>query len=187
MPREERYWRSTAKSPMAERLITTAIGTSMLAFVPLLLADLDSVVYSDNRGAHLAWAALLATTTGAVVTYVGFGDPRLRATTGTIESILQYDRAFRTGELPDQFDVDQWRTWMKDHHRSDTVTLIWACFCLIVGGWSILSSPSGYHWVLAILLALLAVWFVRRWQLLCRLMIRLETQVAHHSIRQLYG
>jgi hypothetical protein len=144
MPRVESQWRSTAEAPMAQRLTTTAIATSTLAFVPLLLADLDSIVYSDNRGTHLAWAALLATTTGLVVTRVVFWDPRLRATARTIEPILKYDRAFRTGELPDQFDVDQWRVWMKSHHRSDGVTLVWACFYVIVGCWSVLSSSSGY-------------------------------------------
>jgi hypothetical protein len=187
MSRMERQWRSNAEASWAERLISMAIAMSALAFVPLLLADLDSIVYSDNTGAHLAWAALVAATTAGVVTWVVFWDPRLRATTRTIESILQYDRAFRTGELPDQFDIDQWRIWMKSHHRSDAVTLIWACFYLLVGCWSVVSYSSGYHWVLATLLVLLAAWQVRRWQYLCRLMIRLQTQVERHSIRQLFG
>jgi hypothetical protein len=187
MPRVERQWRSNAEAPMVERLITTVVITSVLAFLPLLLADLDSVVYSDSGVAHLGWAALFAATIGVVVTSTGFGDPRLRATSHTIDAILQYDLAFRTGELPDQFDVDQWRNWMKSHHRSDAVTLVWAAFYLIVGCWSILSHPPGYHWVLATLLAVLAAWFVRRWHYLCRLMTRLETQVERHSIRQLFG
>jgi hypothetical protein len=187
MPSVERHWRSNAEAPMAERLLTTAVATTALAFVPLLLADLDSIVYSDSPLSHLAWIALCANATGLVVTGTVFLDPRMRATGQSIETILQYDRAFRIAELPDQFDVDQWRSWIKCDHRSNMVTLIWAGFYLIVGSWSVLSHPSGYHWVLAILLASLAIWQIRRWQCLCRLTTRLETQVERHSIRQLFG
>jgi hypothetical protein len=148
---------------------------------------LDAVVYSDLRLSRLAWAALWASVTGVAATVVVFWDPRLRATNRTIEAVLEYDWAFRAGELPDQFDVDQWRSWMKSHHQSDAVTLIWAAFYLIVGCWSVLSHPSGYHWVLAILLAILAFWHVHRWRYLSGMHARLETLVERHTIRQLFG
>ena len=187
MPRMEKWWRSNAESSWAGRLVSTVVATSVIAFVPVALADLDSIVYSANRGSHLGWAALCAILIGTLLTVVAFGDPRMRATRSTIEAVLQYDRAFRTTELPDHFDIEQWRNWIKSPHRSDAVTLIWACFYLAIGGWCLLAHPPGYHWIVAVLLAALAVWQIRRWQHLCALTTRLSTVVERHAMRQLFG
>lgn len=187
MPWLEKQWRSNAATPMAERFISMVVMTSVFAFLLVLLADLDSVVYSDSRLSHLRWAALCALVIGVVATGTAFGDPRMRATSRTIDEIMRYDLAFRTTELPEHFDVDQWRSWIKTHRKSDAVTMIWACYCLVVGGWAVLSHPPGYHWVVAVLLAVLAIWQIRRWRRLCALNTRLKTVVERHAVRQLYG
>jgi hypothetical protein len=187
MVRLQKQWKSNAETPMTQRIVTMIVVSGTLAFIALLLADLDAVVYSDNRGARVAWVALWASTIGVAATVIVLLDPRMRASNRTIEAILEYDWAFRAGELPAQFDVDQWRGWMKSQHQSDAVTLVWACFYLIVGCWSVVSHPSGYHWVLAILLAVVAIWHVHRWRYLCAMNARLETLVERHTVRQLFG
>jgi len=55
--RAQQLWKSNAEASMAERVISTLVASSVVAFLPLLLADLDAVVYSDARGTHLTWAA----------------------------------------------------------------------------------------------------------------------------------
>ncbi|WP_179474055.1 hypothetical protein [Mycolicibacterium vinylchloridicum] len=187
VPAEERRWRSNAETPMAGRITMTAVVGTAMAFVVLLVADLDSVVYSDSRAAHLGWATVIATVTGIAMTALAFGDPRLRANADTIDAILQYDWAFRAAELPAQFDVDQWRNWIRRHHQSDGRLLIWATFFSIVAGWAILTHPPGYHWIVAMLLAVLAIWELRRWQYLCAMNARLKNLVERHAIGQLFG
>ncbi len=78
--------RDNAETPLARRFTTGAAGASALAFVILVIADLDSVVYGDAGLAHLGRAALWATTTGLIVTVLASYDPRLSATSRTIES-----------------------------------------------------------------------------------------------------
>jgi hypothetical protein len=183
----ENMWRSNAESSMAGRLVMSVTTSTVLAFVPLILADLDAVVYDDNRLTHLTWLALCAAVMGAAVTATAHFDPRARATVRTIDALMEYHNAFRTGELPQEFDVDQWRSWLRDHRMSDVVTLIWACFYVTVGSCALITNPSGYHWILASVLAVLAFWLFRRWRLLCRLTARLHMLIERHTIRQLFG
>ncbi|WP_133691638.1 hypothetical protein [Mycobacterium sp. BK086] len=183
----QKQLRSNAETPMAGRIVTTSVMTTATVFLVLLVADLDSVVHSEARDVHLTWAAVFAIVLGVTLTVTAFEDPRLRATQQTIDEILQYDLAFRAAELPAQFDVDQWQGWIKEHRRSDAVTLIWAAFFAIVAGWSVLTHPPGYHWIVATLLIVLAAWQIHRWQDLRAMNARLKMMVERHAIRQLYG
>ncbi len=179
--------RDNAETPLARRFTTGAAGASALAFVILVIADLDSVVYGDAGLAHLGRAALWATTTGLIVTVLASYDPRLSATSRTIEEILRYDWAFRSGQLPAQFDVEQWCGWIRSHGKSCVVMLVCACFSFAVAGWSLLSHPTGYHWIVAGLLAVLGGWQVRRWRQLCARLGWLEARVKRYAVRQLFG
>jgi hypothetical protein len=137
---------------------------SLFAFLLLILADLEPIVYDDNRATHLFWIAVAAVAVGVAATIIALSDPCLRVTAATIDDIRLYDHAFRTFELPEHFDVPLWRRWIRAHRRSNAVVLLWACFCLAVGCWSVLTHPSGYQWVVAILLQLLAVRQFFRWR-----------------------
>ena len=118
-----------------------------------MVADLDSVVYGDAGLSHLGRAALWATTTGVIVTVLAFYDPRLTATSRTIESkfsnttgrsaAVSYLRSRRRPMV----------RWIRSHRQSYAIMLVWACFYLAVGFWSLLGDPTGYHWVVAGLLA----------------------------------
>jgi hypothetical protein len=187
MPRDERRWRSNAETPLAGRIFMTAVMTTVMSFVVLLVADLDSVVYSDSRAAHLGWAIVIAGVVGIALTVTVFGDPRLRATRETIDEIVQYDWAFRAAELPAHFDVDQWRSWIRHQHVSDWAVLIWVGFYSTVAGWAIATHSPGYHWVVGTLVAALAIWQFRRWQRLCAMNERLKSLVEQHAVRQLFG
>lgn len=76
---------------------------------------------------------------------------------------------------------------IRRHHQSDGTALIWAAFFSIVAGWAILTHPPGYHWIVAILLAVLAIWQFRRWQHLCAMNVRLKNLMERHAIGQLFG
>ena len=180
-------WRDNAETSRARRVAGMLSSAITIAFLVLLVADLDSIVYGESTASHFIWAGGLATVTGVIVTVIIFGDPRLTATSRTIESILQYDWAFRTGELPAGFDADQWRSWIRSHHRSDAVLLVWACFYLAVGFWSLLGDPTGYHWVVAGLAGAFAMWMIRRWRCLSARLAWLEDLVQRQAVRQLFG
>ena len=187
MDRVQGRWRDNAETSRAGRVTGILFVACTFAFLILVVADLDSIVYSESSASHLTMAGVLATVTGVIVTVIVFGDPRLNATSRTIELILQYDWAFQTGELPAGFDADQWRSWMRSHHRSDAVLLVWACFYLAVGCWSLLDDPTEYHWVVAGLLVVFAIWTIRRWRYLCARLAWLEDLVQRHAVRQLFG
>jgi hypothetical protein len=180
-------WRENAQTSRAGRIARLLLPAMTLAFLVLLVADLDSIVYGESIASHLIWAGGLATVTGVIVTVIAFDDPRLTATDRTIESILQYDWAFCTGELPAAVDADQWRRWIRSHHRSYAILLVWACFYLAVGFWSLLSDPTGYHWVVAGLLGTFAMWMIRRWRCLSARLAWLEELVQRQAVRQLFG
>lgn len=187
MPRDERRWRSNAETPLAGRICMTAVMTTAVSFGVLLVADLDSVVYNDSRTTHLGWATAIAGVMGIALTTKVFGDPRLRATRETIDEIVRYDSAYRAAELPAHFDVDQWQSWIRRQHLSDRAVLIWAGFYSTVACWAIATHSPGYHWVVGMLLAALAIWQFRRWQSLCAMNARLKRLVEQHAVRQLFG
>jgi len=180
-------WRNNSETPRPARFIVVATTASALAFLVLAIAELDVMVYSDARTSHVVDAARWASATGLIATVFAFCDPRVTATRWTIDDILQYDLAFQGGELPRDVDVDQWRRWMRNHHRSHIVVLMWAGFYFAIAAWSLSSGPTGYHWIVAGLLGVLGIGQIRRWRNLRGMLHRLEARVGRHALRQLFG
>lgn len=140
------------------RILSYTAACVVPAGVTLTLADLEVIVYGPDRGAHLLWIVMAAAAVGITATIVVVQDPSLRVTTSTVDEIRSYDRAFRTAELPTDIDVPRWRQWVRARRRADFALLLWAGFYLGVAGWSIASHPSGYRWVVAMLLLAAAGW-----------------------------
>jgi hypothetical protein len=181
---EQERWHLFAETSLAARIaIAAAVGT-LLAFAALLLGDLDSVVNGESRGSHVLWAAIWAAAVGFALSTFTVADPHFHATTRTVDEIMRYDRAFRTGELPEHLDVEVWRGWMKGHRKSTGALLLWACFLWLVGCRSILTHLSGYHWAVALLLELLAIRQFLCWRSQRAGIARLVAQVDRHARMQ---
>jgi hypothetical protein len=181
--REEAYFRT----PRARRVLVIAAMGFTFAFLALLVADFDTVVYSSSRIVHLVWAALFAALMGLVSAIAEFAEPTLRGTSGSIEQLIEYDRALRTGGLPARIEPDVWRAWLKSSHRTLGEWLLWACFFGAVGVLTILTHQSGYHGVTASLFELLAIWMLLAWWGKRAHIAQLAAKVERHAIRQAWG
>ena len=178
---EQERWHLFAEMSLAARIaITTAVGT-LFAIAALVLADLDSIVYGINPGSHLLRAATWAVAVGVAASTFTVADPFFRSTTRTVDETMRYDRAFRTGELPEHLDVEVWRRWMKGHRKSTGVLLLWACFLWLVGCRSILTHPTGYHWAVALLLESLAIRQLLCWRSQRARIARLSAQLDRRA------
>lgn len=186
-PGDEDSWRSLADASLTARFVTVLVMTGILAFLVLAVADLDSIVYGPGRAAHLGLAAVCATATGLITTVIAFQNPRLTVTDRTVGQIMQYDLAFRTGDLPDVVDVDRWRTWTRGHRHSAAVLPTWAVFLLIVGGWSLANHHTGFDMILTALLGVLAAGCSQRWRKLCSRLAWLDDRLRQQAVRRSYG
>jgi hypothetical protein len=173
--------------PRAVRVPVTAATGFTFAFLALLVADLDSVIYSSSRIVHLEWVALWAALMGLASAIAALGDPTLGGASGSIEQLVEYDRALRTGELPARIEPDVWRAWLRSSRRTFGMPLLWACFFGAVGVWSILTHQSGYHCVTASLFELLAIWMLLSWWGRCVQTTQLAAEVERYAIRQSWG
>jgi hypothetical protein len=178
--REEAYFRT----PWATRVLITAAMGFTSAFLALLLADLDAVVFSDSRLVHLELAALWAAAMGMACGIAEFGEPTLRGTRGSIEELVEYDRALRTGELPLRVEPDTWRAWLRSSRRTLGLPLLWACFFGAVGVSSILTDQSGFHWVTASLFQLLVILMLLGWWGKRANITQLARRLDRYAVRQ---
>jgi hypothetical protein len=174
-------------TPRATRVLVTAAMGFTVAFLALVLADLDAVVHGDSRMVHLELAALWAAPMGLAWGIAESMEPTLRGTRGSIEVLIEYDRALRTGELPTCVEPDVWRVWLRSSRRTLGMPLLWACFFGAVGVSSILTDQLGYHWVTAFLFQLLAVWMLLGWWGKRANITQLAADVERYAVRQTWG
>ena len=173
-------------SPVARVLGLATTGFTM-ALLALVLADLDFVVFGDARLEHLKWACAWAAPMGLVSAIVVIGDPTTRRRGGAVEPLIDYERAVRTGELPAQLEPEVWRRWLRMSRWFYGFVVLWPCFFAAVGVWAILTDPTGYHWVVASLLQLLAVRLCIRWWRMRARLAQLAAEVDHYAVRQYWG
>ena len=159
-----------------------------IALLVLLFADLDSVVHSYSRTAHLERAASWAALVGVVFAIVMLGDPRLRRGGGSAEQVAAYDRALRSGQLPPDIEPDVWRGWLRRGLRSEgNLRVLRICFLTAVGVSAILTHPTVYRWVIASLYELLAMRFIITWPAVRARYARLAAEVEQRATRQTWG
>src|SRR6185312_9588866 len=104
------------RMPATARLFGSAVGGFGSAFLALLLADLDSVVFGDAWIEHLEWATAWAAPMSLVSAISLFGDPSMRRGGGPFEPLVEYERAIRTGEMPSRIEPEVWRGWLRRSH-----------------------------------------------------------------------
>ena len=185
---EEKHAPGALRWPVTVRFVQFAFVGFIFALLVLLAADLDSVVHSVSRSAHLERAAFWAALVGVVFAVAALGDPRLRRNSGSVEQVAAYDRALRSGQLPAHIDPDAWQSWLRRGRRSDGILrALRICFLMAVGVSSILTHPTVYRWVIASLYALLAMRFIITWPAALRRYARLAAEVDQRATRQTWG
>jgi hypothetical protein len=186
--RKEEQWGTWFRLPLAWRVFGSVVSGFCFAFLALLVAGLDSVVYNHSRIAHLGWAALWAALMGLANVVAAVGDPRWRGSFGSVEQLIAYDQALRTGELPERIEPDMWRGWLRSSRRFlGIVRASWACFFVAVGVSSVLTHQSGYRWVTAWLFELFAMWLLVSWWGGGVRLKRLAAEVERRAMRQSWG
>lgn len=183
---QQRQLHETAQLPLAARFATTFAATAVLALLILLVAELDALVYESTLATHVGNAALMSFIVALAITATMFTDPRVSARTQNIERILQYEWSFRGGQLPVEFDAEEWHQWVRRHRTASGALLLSASFLLGVATWS-LSQPGGFHWVVAGLLGSAGSWQVLRWFGLRTRLVRFEERIRSHAVRRLFG
>ena len=185
--RDEERWKNYLEGPLVWRVLTTAVVGFALAFLVLLVADLESLIYSDSRNVHLECAAFWAAPMGLAGAVLEWGSPRLRGSFDSVEQLIAYYRALRIGQLPARIEPDMWRSWLKSSRRTLGIHLFSACFLVAVGVSSILTYQSVYRWVTASLFELLAIRYLVIWWGSRVRLTRLAADVERCVIRQTWG
>jgi hypothetical protein len=175
------------RMPAAARLFGSAAGGFGIASLALLLADLDSVVFGGALIEHLERAGALAAPMSLVSAISLFGDPSMRRGGGPVEPLVEYERAVRTGELPLRIEPGVWRGWLRRSRWFYGIGVLWPCFFAAVGGWAIVTEPTGYHWVVAMLLQLLAIRLGLNWWRTRVRLAQLAAGVDRQAMRQSWG
>lgn len=178
-------WVFYAAWALPSRVAAIIFPACLVAFPPVFIAHV--LLHGLSGISDLKWVAAGSVGVGLVVTGLRMEDPRLRATPETLSRIVEYDRAYMTGELPQQFDVDQWRRWLKGQRRSDNAELVWAAPCGTIGFTLILGHQSGLRWAGALLFGLLAGLLMIAWRGSRLLRRRLAHLIQNQDLRQRYG
>jgi hypothetical protein len=82
---------------------------------------------------------------------------------------------------------DVWRGWLRSSHWFYGQGALWSCFFAAVGVWAILTDPTGYHWVLASLLQLLAIRLFLSWRRTRKRLAQLAAEVDRYAAQQYWG
>jgi hypothetical protein len=164
-----------------------ALVTAAMGFTVALMADLESVIFGDSGLVHLEWAAFWAALMGLASALGESVEPTLRNTSGSVQQLIAYDRALRTGELPTYVEPDVWRSWLRSSRRTLGMPLLWACFFGAVGVSSILTDQSAYHWVTAFLFQLLGIWMLLGWWGKRAHITQVAGKVERYAVRQRWG
>ncbi len=178
-------WVTLAGMALPTRVAALIVSGCVIACPAVLLAGF--LVHGISGLPDLRWTAAGTAGIVLVVSRLRIADPRLRATPETLKRIVEFDRAYTTGELPQHVDVDEWRRWLEGQRRSDCTNLVWTALFGTLGYLSILGQPSGLHWAAALLFALPACYLVLSWAGRRVLGTRLAYLIQHRDVRQRYG
>jgi protein-S-isoprenylcysteine O-methyltransferase Ste14 len=171
---------------LANRLIWGSLFQGACAFLVLLIADLESLVYGGPRIMRLEWAAGLAVL--IALAFVVLGQERdLRRNFASLDQYTEYSQAVRTEDMPTNIEPDVWRRRLKTNRRSNLLRLLCACFLVGVGLASLLTDQSVYRWMTASLFQLVAIWFLVKWWDTREALAALAAQVERHANRQSWG
>ena len=177
---------SAFEASTAGRLVPIALGGFVLAFLILLVADLEYLVYGGPRVLGLRWAAGCAAAFGFTLAALVI-ERNLRRDFASYEEYTEYNQTLRTGRLPAAIEPDAWRRRLRSSRRENLIRPMLAGFLVAVGIASIATRQSVYHWVTASLFQLLAMWLLVKWWEWRDRLVSLTAEVERHDARQSWG
>ena len=177
---------SVFEMSLAGRLVSGFVMWFAGAFLVLLIADLGTLVFGGSWIMRLDLATGLAALMG--LAWVALGEDRdLRRNFATYDQYVEYHRTLRTGEMPADIEPELWRHRLTSSRTENLVRAVLAVYFMTLGIASIVADRGAYHWVIASLCQLLAIWLlVNRWGARERLR-RLAQAVDRQAIRQTWG
>jgi C4-dicarboxylate-specific signal transduction histidine kinase len=149
--------------------ITAALAFgAMFGVMELDALDEQSAFAPHSLVARLVMAAVVGLFTGVVG--VVFGDHRIRRIYGSTEHAITYLQTLRTGQPPRGIEPAVWRRWINASRQSMKWTPATVALYVVLAALNSLD----HHWSLALVLAVLAIWFLGFQWVLRRRVLRLE-------------
>jgi hypothetical protein len=178
--------RDVFASSLIGRLASGFVMWSAGAFMVLLLVDLGTLVFGGPWIVRLDVAAGAAALMG--LAWAAFGEDRdLRRNFASYNQYVEYHRTLRTGEMPADIDPELWRRRLGSSRRENWVRVVLAGFFILLGIATIVAGRNGYHWVVAFLVQLLAIWLLINWWGARERLRRLARAVDQQAVRQTWG
>ncbi|MDH6244851.1 hypothetical protein [Mycobacterium sp. OTB74] len=179
--REEMFAQS-----LAQRLGVGALTWIIIASLMLLVADLDSLFYGGPSIIGLRWAVGCAALLG--MAWMILSDERdLRRNFDSYDQYAEYNSTLRTGSLPAAVVPDTWKARLHTSRRENLFRLVWAGYLVAVGAAALIARQSPYHWVIASLYELVAIWLLINWWVMRERLAMLTGAVERHVVRQTWG
>ena len=173
-------------SSLARRLASGFLMWFAGAFVVLLLVDLGTLVFGGPWIMRLDVAAGLAALTGLAWTLLG-EDRDLRRNFASYDQYLEYHRTLRTGEMPADIEPELWHRRLTGSRKENWVRAVLAGLFIVLGIATIVAGRNGYHWVIASLCQLVAIWLLINWWGARERLRRLAKAVDWQAVRQTWG
>lgn len=173
-------------SSLAGRLASGFLMWFAGAFVVLLLVDLGTLVFGGPWIMRLDVAAGLAALVG--LAWAALGEDRdLRRNFASYDQYVDYHRTLRTGEMPGDIEPELWHRRLAGSRKENWVRAVLAGFFVVVGIATIVAGRNGYHWVIASLCQLVAIWLLINWWGARERLRRLAKAVDRQAVRQTWG
>lgn len=174
------------ESSPAGRLASGFVMWFAGAFLVLLVVDLGTLVFGGPWIMPLPVAAGVAGLVGLAWALLG-EDRDLRRNFASYDQYVEYHRTLRTSELPAAIEPGSWRSRLASSRRENWVRAVLAAFFVVLGIAAIVAGRNGYHWVIASLCELLAIWLLINWWGARERLRRLGQAVHRQAIRQTWG
>ncbi|MFI5509216.1 hypothetical protein ACIA48_17250 [Mycobacterium sp. NPDC051804] len=177
---------NTFEMPLAGRLASSFLMWSVVAFLVLLLVDLGTLAFGGPWIMRLDVAAGLAALVGLAWALLG-EDRDLRRNFASYDKYLEYHRTLRTGEMPADIEPELWHRRLAGSRQENWARAMLAGFFTVLGIAAIAAGRNGYHWVIASLCELMAIWLLINWWVARERLRRLAKAVDRQAVRQTWG
>lgn len=174
------------ESSPAGRLTSGFLMWFAVAFLVMLIVDLATLVFGGPWIMPLPIAAGVAALVGLAWALLG-EDRDLRRNFASYDQYVEYHRTLRTSEMPAAIEPELWRRRLTSSRRENWVRAVLAAFLIVLGIAAIVTGRNGYHWVIASLCELLAIWLLINWWGARERLGRLAQAVDRQAIRQTWG
>jgi hypothetical protein len=155
-------------------------------FLALLIVDLGTLVFGGPWIMPLPIAAGVAALMGLAWALLG-EDRDLHRNFTSYDQYVEYHRTLRTSEIPAAIEADLWRRRLTSSVKENWVRAVLATFFVLLGVAAIVAGRNGYHWMIASLCELLAIWLLLNWWAARERLRRLARAVDRQAIRQTWG